>query len=83
MICYDSFAGKSRSSTIVLSYLIRDRRIPYLEALNFLKEKRNVAEPNKGFTNQLLTFAEKVLNEKCDEKPKQKKCTINKICVIC
>jgi protein-tyrosine phosphatase len=62
------FAGISRSSTIILNYIIKDLyrndydRIRYenpnsvlLYVLNYAMSKRNIINPNNGFVNQLLT----------------------------
>lgn len=62
------FAGISRSSTIILNYIIKDLyrndydRMRYenpnsvlLYVLNYAMSKRNIINPNNGFVNQLLT----------------------------
>ena len=52
--------GKSRSSTIVIAYLMwKEKRS--LDALNFVNQKRKNAIPNIGFIKQLQIF-EKLLN---------------------
>jgi len=42
------FAGVSRSATIVIHFLMRERNISYIEALEFMIGKRSV-DPNDGF----------------------------------
>ena len=45
--------GKSRSSTLVVATLCLEWRRPVMEVLAFVKEKRNMAEPNINFMTQL------------------------------
>ena len=45
--------GKSRSSTVVVATLCLECRKPVMEVLAFVKEKRNMAEPNNNFMTQL------------------------------
>ncbi len=42
-------AGVSRSSTIVIAYLIWKKKLSFEEAFNFVKENRSVICPNSGF----------------------------------
>ena len=49
-------AGVSRSVSIVIAYLIRKNRTTYENALETVRQKRPVANPNKGFVKQLLKF---------------------------
>lgn len=46
-------AGRSRSASLVLAYLMHQRRMTLSEAFHMLKEKRPVALPNSGFWQQL------------------------------
>lgn len=57
------YAGVSRSSTIVLYYLMRKYQIDLLEALYTVMDKRMVINPNKGFLVQLMEY-EKTLQKK-------------------
>jgi protein-tyrosine phosphatase len=41
--------GVSRSSTLVIAYLMKKLRIKYHEAFSFVKRKRTVVRPNGGF----------------------------------
>lgn len=50
-------AGRSRSATIVLSYVMRTKAKSLSEALNCVKLRRNVF-PNAGFVRKLHAFAE-------------------------
>lgn len=48
------FSGKSKSATIVLSYLMKKHRMILSEALKHVQSKRREADPNLGFKKQLL-----------------------------
>ncbi|XP_073135034.1 dual specificity protein phosphatase 1 isoform X1 [Henckelia pumila] len=50
------FAGRSRSVTVVVAYLMFKNRMPLLEALEHVKILRPVASPNLGFMSQLHGF---------------------------
>ena len=50
------FAGKSRASTITLSYMIKEMKIDLKESLDHLKKRRPIAQPNFGFMQQLIKF---------------------------
>lgn len=49
-------AGVSRSVSVALACLMRERRWGLDRALRFLRERRKVAQPNFGFARQLLTL---------------------------
>ena len=53
--------GISRSSTIVMAYLMKTRNMTNLEAFDLVKAKRPIVDPNFGFLTQLQRF-EEVLN---------------------
>jgi len=55
------FAGKSRSTTIMISYLIKYHKMSVDEALKLIREKRSVAQPNMGFLKQLRLYEKKLL----------------------
>ena len=46
-------AGKSRSVSIVAVYLMKYKGMNVNEALDFIKNKRNMINPNSGFVNAL------------------------------
>lgn len=50
--------GVSRSSALILAYLMFEFRWSFKTALQFLKERRTIAAPNTGFQTQLLIFEE-------------------------
>ena len=55
-MCLISAAGISRSSTIVLSYLMRKYQKTYSLALGMLRKNHPQAFPNYGFISQLQKF---------------------------
>ena len=54
--------GISRSATIVIAYIMRFLKTPFLEALKIVVEKRPIVEPNIGFIRQLEQY-EKILKK--------------------
>ena len=50
------FEGISRSSTIILAFLIRKRRLSLENALIFIKTKRRIISPNSYFLEQLVKY---------------------------
>ena len=55
-------AGSSRSATIVIAYIMWTKKMPFKEALKFVKNKRITVSPNPAFMDQLELF-EKILIE--------------------
>ena len=53
-------AGISRSSTIVIAYLMKKNNWSYDYAYKFVKKKRSVISPNNGFVKQLKTYQKKL-----------------------
>lgn len=56
--------GVSRSSSVVLAYLMKSQQISLEKALQFLKSRRSCARPNIGFLTQLSQWELKILGEK-------------------
>ena len=56
--------GVSRSVTITCAYLMKNKNINPNEAIEFIKEKRPIAEPNCGFKKQLNNYYEMLRAEK-------------------
>jgi len=54
--CQHSLAGVSRSSTIVVAYLMSVTDLDYRTLLDAVRGARSCASPNFGFQRQLLTF---------------------------
>ncbi|CAM6093498.1 unnamed protein product [Calypogeia fissa] len=50
------FAGRSRSVTIVLAYLMRTYGMRLAQALAHVTSRRRVAQPNPGFMRQLQNY---------------------------
>lgn len=50
------FAGRSRSVTVILAYLMRTHHMSLSEALELVRSKRPQAAPNQGFLLQLQSF---------------------------
>ncbi|BFU19841.1 leucine rich repeat and phosphatase domain containing protein [Entamoeba histolytica HM-1:IMSS-B] len=55
-------AGISRSSTVLIAYLMYKKMWRYKEAVTFVKKKRPIISPNTGFEKQLLSFEHKLFN---------------------
>lgn len=50
------FAGKSRSASVCIAYVMYSQRVCLLDAFRFVRERRTVALPNTGFMKQLKTY---------------------------
>lgn len=53
-------AGISRSSTIVIAYLMKKNKLTYQEAYSFVRKRRSVICPNSGFVRQLKNYEKKL-----------------------
>lgn len=60
-------AGISRSSSIVLYYLMKSRGWDYPTALSFLKEKRPIVNPNNWYTKMLTDAHAMFMSRSRDE----------------
>ncbi|XP_054758920.2 dual specificity protein phosphatase 10-like [Lytechinus pictus] len=49
-------AGISRSSTVVIAYVMKHMNQPMTQAYQFVKSKRPIIAPNLGFVGQLMEF---------------------------
>ncbi|NBP15694.1 dual specificity protein phosphatase family protein [bacterium] len=54
------FAGRSRSATIVLAYIIKKFGMDVEKSLKFLKGCRDIVQPNKYFMEQLNKYYDKL-----------------------
>ncbi len=52
--------GISRSATVVIAYVMRSLRLSYEEALNYVRHRRRVIDPNLTFLNQLMAFGQRL-----------------------
>ncbi|KAG6664434.1 hypothetical protein CIPAW_02G092900 [Carya illinoinensis] len=57
-------AGKSRSVTIVVAYLMKKHGMSLLKALEHVKSRRSKAAPNSGFVSQLREFEKSLQDSK-------------------
>lgn len=51
-------AGISRSSSLVMAYLVKHKKISLLDAFNHVKALRPIISPNLGFWRQLISYEE-------------------------
>lgn len=51
-------AGRSRSASIVIAYLMRIEKLTYLEARNSVQKVRTIIQPNTGFSHQLEWYGQ-------------------------
>ncbi len=58
------YAGISRSSTIVISYLMLKLKMKYDEAITYVKNIRSIVNPNNSFKQQLLQYENNLFNSK-------------------
>eukprot|EP00826_Nyctotherus_ovalis_P057462 TRINITY_DN7855_c0_g2_i1.p1 TRINITY_DN7855_c0_g2~~TRINITY_DN7855_c0_g2_i1.p1 ORF type:complete len:132 (-),score=18.46 TRINITY_DN7855_c0_g2_i1:48-443(-) len=64
----NSFAGKSRSSSVVVAYLMKEWHMSFDQALKAVQAKRPVVEPNNNFVKQLREYEEEVMLEEAESK---------------
>ena len=57
------YAGVSRSTSCLIAYYIKYQNMNVDNALTFIKVKRSVVFPNKGFIKQLRVFEEEIKNK--------------------
>jgi len=53
-------AGVSRSGAIVTAYVMHHKKIPFEQALAFVKSSRPIVEPNSAFKSQLKKYQEEL-----------------------
>jgi protein-tyrosine phosphatase len=51
-----SLAGKSRSASIVIGYIMKNKKINFEDALNIVKKERPCVDPNLAFCTQLEMY---------------------------
>jgi len=49
-------AGMSRSATVVCAYIMKTQNKSAIDAINFVRQRRNCIRPNVGFVQQLRHF---------------------------
>ena len=57
------FAGKSRATSFLLAYMLKERQIPLDEGLKMIWKVREQAAPNPGFMIQLKALEKNVLGK--------------------
>lgn len=55
------FAGKSRSASFVIAYLMHIHKMSYMDVFKHVQSHRSVVEPNLGFELQLYAFERQCL----------------------
>ncbi|CAD8122469.1 unnamed protein product [Paramecium sonneborni] len=65
------FAGKSRSASFVIAYLIKYLQMTPLQALKLLQSKRTIAQPNMGFMKQLDAYHKELYRQPQIQKQKK------------
>lgn len=63
-VVVNCYAGISRSTTLVTSYIMRKYRFSATAAMNFVKSKRPCFNPNNGFRKQLRHYEKVLMNNK-------------------
>ena len=53
-------SGISRSGSLVIGYVMKFFKMNFLEAWEFVKQKRSCVYPNSGFKKQLIEFEKKL-----------------------
>ena len=72
--------GKSRSASVVIFYVMKEKRMNFQEAKNFVKNIRNIVEPNSGFESELNRYYEEhIKNEVGNNSDGKEENNINEI----
>ena len=53
-------AGVSRSATIVIAFLMKEKGISFETAINLVRTKREIISPNFGFRQQLIKYQQEL-----------------------
>ena len=65
--------GKSRSASVVIFYIMKEKKLNFNEAKNFVKNIRQIVEPNSGFENELNRYYEEHIANNKNDSEEQKK----------
>ena len=60
--------GKSRSASVVIFYVMKEKKMNFHEAKNFVKNIRNIVEPNSGFESELNRYYEEHIKSEVENK---------------
>ena len=63
-----SFQGKSRSGTVVCAYIMAKGKLNMADALELVRGRRRMVDPNPNFCKMLLTFERSCMLEQLREK---------------
>ena len=55
-----SYAGISRSASVVIAYLMQDLEMSLFDALTHMRKRRPIIFPNPGFQRQLMDYERKI-----------------------
>ena len=55
--------GISRSTSLVVFYLMKERGWDYDRAIDYIRERRPIVQPNPGFEEQLRNYYDKYINK--------------------
>ena len=59
--------GKSRSASVVIFYIMKEKKINFQEAKNFVKNIRSIVEPNSGFESELNRYYEEHIKNEVEK----------------
>ena len=55
-----SYAGISRSASVVIAYLMQQHEMSLFDAMSLTRKKRPIIHPNPGFQKQLFDYEKKL-----------------------
>lgn len=62
VVLVHSYFGMSRSSTVVIAYLMKQKKWSLREAYDHLKEKHSSVNPNDNFAVQLIRYEQEMFD---------------------
>jgi protein-tyrosine phosphatase len=62
--------GKSRSASVIIFYIMKEKKLSFNEAKDFVKNIRKIVDPNSGFENELNRYYEEHIKNDKDENNK-------------
>ena len=65
--------GKSRSASVVIFYVMKEKKLNFNDAKNFVKNIRNIVDPNEGFETELNRYYEEHIANNKNDSEEQKK----------
>ena len=65
--------GKSRSASVVIFYVMKEKKLNFQEAKDFVKNIRNIVDPNFGFETELNRYYEEHIANNKNNSEEQKK----------